>query len=104
MNVKARTIEVDAATADLLEARAAERGVTVAELVADLAAFDAQVWPDDLEAMRAAGEVPWSKEAFAELDRRWAAVQAGEPTVPHEEVVRWLETWGTPAFRPWADR
>ena len=104
MNVKARTIEVDAATADLLEARAAERGVSVSELLADLAAFDAQVWSHDLEATRAAGEGTSSKGALAELDRRWAAVQAGEPTIPHEEVVRWLETWGTPAFRPWADR
>ena len=32
------------------------------------------------------------------------AIKAGEPTVPHEEVVRWLDTWGTPAYRPWADR
>jgi predicted transcriptional regulator len=38
---------------------------------------------------------------LAELDRRWAAIEAGEATVPHDEVVRWLQTWGTPAFRPW---
>ena len=99
MNANVRTIEVDAATAEVLEARAAERGVAVAELVADLAALDAQAWPEDREAMHAAGE-----GELTELDRRWAAVQAGEPTVPHEEVVRWLETWGTPAFRPWAER
>ena len=37
----------------------------------------------------------------AELDRQWAAIKAGEPTVPHEDVVRWLDTWGTPRFRPW---
>ncbi len=40
-------------------------------------------------------------DELAELDRRWAAIEAGEATVPHDEVVRWLETWGTPAFRPW---
>jgi hypothetical protein len=30
--------------------------------------------------------------------------EAGQPTVPHAEVVRWLETWGTPAFKPWHER
>lgn len=44
------------------------------------------------------------RDEIAELDRRWAAIEAGEPTVPHDEVVRWLETWGTPAFRPWGAR
>jgi predicted transcriptional regulator len=43
-------------------------------------------------------------DELAELERRWAAIEAGEPTVPHDEVVRWLETWGTPAFRPWGMR
>ena len=37
----------------------------------------------------------------AEFDRQWAAIKAGEPTVSHENVVRWLDTWGTPRFRPW---
>jgi predicted transcriptional regulator len=40
----------------------------------------------------------------SELDRQWAAIEAGEPTVPHEQVARWLETWGTPDFRPWHER
>jgi predicted transcriptional regulator len=43
-------------------------------------------------------------DEIAELDRRWAAIEAGEATVPHDEVVRWLQTWGTPAFRPWRER
>jgi len=38
----------------------------------------------------------------AELDQLWTAVQRGEPTVTNDEVVRWLETWGTPAFKPWS--
>jgi predicted transcriptional regulator len=38
---------------------------------------------------------------IAELDRQWAAIESGEPTVPHDQVVRWLETWGTSAFKPW---
>jgi predicted transcriptional regulator len=43
-------------------------------------------------------------DELAELERRWAAIEVGEATVPHDRVVRWLETWGTPAFRPWRDR
>ena len=43
-------------------------------------------------------------EQIAELDRRWAAVRAGRPTVSHEKVVRWLETWGTPSYKPWRDQ
>jgi predicted transcriptional regulator len=91
MNLKVRTIEVDAATADTLGARAGERGMSVGELVAELVAFvDSHAPVDDDE--------------IAELDRRWAAIEAGQPTVPHTEVVRWLETWGTPAFKPWHER
>lgn len=88
MNVRTATIEVDKETAATLKARAAERGLTVPELVAEMAASQA-------------GPVELSSEEIAELDRRWAAIEAGEPTVPHDEVVRWLETWGTPAFKPW---
>src|SRR3954447_11525937 len=101
MGARVRTIEVDEATADVLEARAAERGVSVAELLAGLAASDAAAWSVAEEARRMARR--GAPEDLAELDRRWAAVQAGKPTVPHEEAVRWLKTWGTPAFRPWAE-
>jgi predicted transcriptional regulator len=42
---------------------------------------------------------------IAELDRQWAEIKSGAvSTVPHEKVARWLETWGTPAFKPWRDR
>jgi predicted transcriptional regulator len=84
-----RTIEVDASTADELEARAATRGVSVAEMLAELVALD---------------DAPISADpsGIAELDRQWAAIEAGAPTVPHDKVAQWLETWGTPAFKPWA--
>jgi predicted transcriptional regulator len=86
-----KTIEFDERTAEVLKAQAAARGVSVAQVVADLVAFiDAQV--------------PADAEELAELDRRWAAIEAGEPTIPHEDVARWLETWGTPAFKPWHER
>jgi predicted transcriptional regulator len=91
MNVKLRKIEVDDATATALEARAAAAGVSVSELIAQL--------------VSSAGEpakVP--SEELDDLDRQWAAIKAGEPTVAHADVVRWLDTWGTPGFRPWQDR
>lgn len=43
-----------------------------------------------------------TKADIAELDRQWAEIESGVvSTVPHEQVARWLETWGTAAFRPW---
>jgi hypothetical protein len=42
-----------------------------------------------------------SPEEIGELDRQWAAIKAGEPTVSHEDVVRWLDTWGTSKFNAW---
>jgi predicted transcriptional regulator len=85
MNVKFRTIEVDDATAAALETRAAEVGLSVAELLAEIVG---------------AGEKLPDAE-LAALDRQWAAIKAGEPTTPHENVVRWLDTWGTPRFAGW---
>jgi hypothetical protein len=81
-------IEVDERTADMLQARAAELGVSVSELVAELAALDSD--PIVVE----------SKD-IDELERRWKKVEEGAPTVPLERVVRWLRTWGTPGFRAW---
>lgn len=86
-----RTIEVDSTTANELEVRAAARGVTIREVVAQLVALDtAPLTPN--------------AEAIAELDRQWAAIEAGMPTVPHARVARWLETWGTPQFKPWHEQ
>jgi hypothetical protein len=33
-----------------------------------------------------------SRAELAELDRQWAAIKAGERTVAHDDVVRWLDT------------
>jgi len=85
MSDKGRSIEVDEGTAAALESRAAERGVSVSQVVAELVPLAVD------------------SETIAELDRRWAAIEAGEPTVPHEDVVRWLKTWGTPAFKDWSN-
>jgi predicted transcriptional regulator len=84
-NVK---IEVDERTADVLQARAAELGVSVSELIAELATLDRE-------------PVLAESDEISELERRWKKIDAGTPTVPHEHVVRWLRTWGTPGFRLW---
>jgi predicted transcriptional regulator len=79
-----RKIEVDEATAGALEDAALARGVSISKVVADLVS-------SDLES---------DEQALAELDRRWKASQAESATVPHETVVEWLKSWGTPAYRP----
>lgn len=84
MSVRMRKIEVDEATADVLEDAALARGVSISELLADLVSTD-------LES---------DEQALAELDRRWKASQGKNATVPHEAVVEWLKSWGTPEFRP----
>jgi len=85
---KTQTIEVDEATAAELEARAAEAGVSVSDLLAGMIG-------------RRSAPAQASREDLADLDRQWAAIKAGEPTVPNDQVVRWLDTWGTPDFKPW---
>lgn len=103
MNVKHRTIEVDSRTADLLEARAAARGLSVSELLADLAAGD-ELLPVELEAERAAGKGAWAADILAEDARRLAEFKRSREGVPWHEVETWMKTWGTaqelPAPRP----
>jgi predicted transcriptional regulator len=86
MAAKAESIEVDSDTASALKTRAAERGISVSALVAELVPFAI----DDA--------------AVAELDRRWAEIEVGQPTITHDEVERWLRTWGTTEFRSWSER
>lgn len=89
--MKTQTIEIDDGTASVLRQRAEERGVTVPELVAELATI--AVSPAAVDA-----------EEIAELDRRWKAFEAQYDVASNDEIVRWLQTWGTPAFRGWRDR
>lgn len=84
-NVK---IEVDERTAGVLHTRAAELGVTVSELVAELATLEGE-------------PIAVESDEIAELDRRWKKVETGGRAVSHDRVVRWLRTWGTPRFHPW---
>ena len=94
MNVKVRNIQVDAETAELLEARATARGMTLAELLADIACNE-DVLPDNLAAMRARGEGPWSVEVLAEDARRLADFQRTRLAVPWDDIKVWMESWGT---------
>jgi hypothetical protein len=94
MNPKLRKIEVDAQTAELLEARAAARGMTVAQLLADL--IDAEDGlPPALVEMRDAGRGPWAPEVLVEDARRLAEFQRTREAVPWEEVKAWMQSWGT---------
>jgi predicted transcriptional regulator len=91
MPTKTQTIEIDNDTAMVLKQRAAERGLSVPELVAELATLEAG--PADADV----GDI-------AELDRRWKAFEAQDSVAANDDVVRWLQTWGTPAFRSWRNR
>ncbi len=84
------SIDIDQHTAAVLEVRASELGVTVPQLIAELAALDST--PRDADA-----------EEIAELDRRAATATPGS-RVPQDRVVQWLRTWGASSFRPWQDQ
>ncbi len=81
-----KTIEIDDQTATALKRRAEERGLSVPELVAELAALE-------MDAVEA------DQQTVAELDRRWQAFGTQSSVTSNEDVVKWLHTWGTPAFR-----
>jgi len=89
--MKTQTIEIDSDTATALKERADEQGVTVSQLAAELATL-------------ATGPVSADHDEIAELDRRWEAFKAQDSVASSEDVVRWLQTWGTPAFRSWRSR
>jgi hypothetical protein len=95
MNLKFRTIEVDAMTADVLEARAAARGLTVSELIADLAVHEAAL-PADIAGLRANAEGPWSADILAEDAERLAQFKRAREGVPWDEVKAWMQSWGSP--------
>jgi predicted transcriptional regulator len=89
--MKTQTIEIDDDTATALKQRAAQRGVSVPELVAELVTLEAG--PADADT----GDI-------AELDRRWEAFEGQTSVAGNDDVVRWLRTWGTPGFRSWRKR
>lgn len=98
MNVKHRKIDVEAETAEALEAQAAARGISVSEVLAGFVAADRL--PPDFEAMRAAGRGPWAPEILAEDARRVAAFHNTREGVPWSEIKAWMQSWGTPNDLP----
>ncbi len=99
MTMKLRPIEVDVATADLLEARARARGMTVTELLADIAGNE-EALPADLARMRGAGKGPWSPQALEEDARRLAEFERSREGAAWPDVKAWMESWGTPNELP----
>jgi predicted transcriptional regulator len=98
MNAKVK-IEIDAQIADLLKARASARGMSIGDFLADLAG-DENLLPPALEAMRSAGEGPWSPEILAEDARRLAEFHRTRVALPWDEVKAWMLSWGTPEELP----
>jgi hypothetical protein len=99
MNVKTRKIEVDAETADLLEARAAGLGMSISALLAEIAGTE-NLLPPDLARMRAKGEGPWSPESLEEDARRLAEFDRSRMGAPWDEVKAWIQSWGEPDELP----
>ena len=80
-----RLIEIEAAAAERLEAGAVRFGMSLSDYVLTLA-DDSGGREGDLR----------------ELTQRLDATRDPQAAVDHVEVVRWLETWGTPAYRSWS--
>ena len=99
MNPKMRSIEVDAKTAKKLDAMADELGLSVPELVAELAG-ESTVLPKSLDKMRKAGRGPWSPSVLADDARRTEAFERTGKGVPWSEVRDWLRSWGSDNERP----
>ena len=91
---KTRKIEVDERTANLLEGRAQARGLSVSDLVADLADTE-EALPQSLVEMREEGRGPWSPEILAEDARRLAEYRRTGESIPLEAVEAWVRSWGT---------
>jgi len=85
MNVKLRTIELDADTATALEERAAARGVSVSEFLSEMMQAEST---SPLDGLRDSGRGPWAPEILAEDARELRLMTAeGELlVVPKEQI------------------
>jgi predicted transcriptional regulator len=98
MNIKVRTIEIDADTATALEERAAARGVSVSDLLSELIEVESAL--SDLEGLRESGQGPWAAEILAEDARALSDFRQTGIGVPGEEVTAWIQSWGTSGELP----
>lgn len=92
-------IEIDAQTAELLEARAAARGMSLADWLADVAG-DENALSADMQAQRAAADGPWAPDILAEDARRLAEFHRTRIAAPWDGVKAWMQSWGTPHELP----
>ncbi len=75
------------------------RGLTVLQLLADLACTY-EALPPDLAELRDRGEGPWSPQILEEDERRLAEFKHTREGVSWEEVKSWMQSWGTPHELP----
>ena len=86
---KLRKIEIFEETAAILEDRARERGISVADMLGQ------DIWPEHLEKMREEGRGPWSPESLAEDARRLEEFDRTRMGIPLEDVEAWAKSLGT---------
>lgn len=85
-NAQRRTIAIEADTAELLAARAAALGISVAELIGTLAG----------SACATPQQVPAAGMEPAVQDEQ----KAERPSARWSEVKAWIDSWGRPDERP----
>jgi hypothetical protein len=93
--MRSRTIEIDADAADALEAEARTRGLTLPEFLRSLTEGGLAPLPRSLDEMREHGRGPWSPQALAEDVRTIAAFEEEGEGFDFDEIVSWMESWGT---------
>ena len=93
MTTRALTIELDAETAEVLEARAASGGLSVSAVIAELVGDDQ--YDPEIERMRREGPGPYSPEALAEDEVEYAEFLRTGEAVPMQDVLDWIGSWGT---------
>jgi hypothetical protein len=98
MKVKVRNIEVDVETAERLEARAAARGMSVSELLTEIASGEDPASPY-AGGTGAIDNNPWSPAAFEEDASRLAEFDHTRMGVPWDEIKSWMATWGNATER-----
>ena len=97
--VKSRRIEVDERTADVLEARAQARGMSVSDLIADMAESEDEL-PAWQKQMQDEGRGPWSPEILAEDARRLEEFRQSRMAISGDEVAAWAASLGTANEHP----
>jgi hypothetical protein len=99
MNRRSLTIEVDAATAEALENRAADRGISLSAVVTALVA-DQQFFDANLARMQRERRGPYAEDVLREDARRLAAFLDTRHAIPWEEAADWICEGGSASDKP----